>query len=277
MLPGALSNICAVLTRPQSKNDLLARRLSARGMQVIQAPALCIRPLPDPTDPARLPDCYDLVVFVSSNAVRYYFEGLRRSQAHGAWPAATLAAAVGGATAQVLCMQGRLPDHAVLHPQDDAAAQDSESLWPLLAQRLHMIRRALIVRGETGREWLGERLEQAGVAVDRLAVYRRTPAVWPPGQLQALDAMYTCADACIFLLTSSEGVDAVAENMRRHGLEQAWSRSRFVVIHERIAARLQLVLMASGKVEPPVIKVCQPGDEPVFQAMLQMAMCTASS
>jgi hypothetical protein len=65
--------------------------------------------------------------------------------------------------------------------------------------------------------------------------------------------------------------------MLRLGLAHQWKQALFVVIHERIATRLQSVLAASGKVEPPVVKICHPGDEPALQAILALASHTASS
>ncbi|TEA77286.1 uroporphyrinogen-III synthase [Allopusillimonas ginsengisoli] len=273
----ALANICAVLTRPQDKNGALAQRLQNEGMRVIQAPALLITPVLDVLAPGHTPDCYDLVMFVSSNAVRCYLRAWRRLYTKATWPSSTLAAAVGGATACALQAMGDIPAHAILYPDDESSSQDSESLWALLEGRASSMKRALIVRGETGRDWLGERLEQAGVAVDRLAVYRRGPSVWHPDQSSALRECFEAGCTGIFLLTSSEGVEAVADNMRRLALWHEWERSHFVAIHQRIAARLQSVLAASGKVEPPRVKICQPGEESVFRAMLQTAVCTASS
>jgi hypothetical protein len=73
------------------------------------------------------------------------------------------------------------------------------------------------------------------------------------------------------LLTSGESVDAVHANIQRAGLIAPWSRSRFVVIHERVARRLQSLLHASGKVESSMVKVCSPGDDAIVESIRQMA------
>src|SRR3546814_3255308 len=83
------------------------------------------------------------------------------------------------------------------------------------------------------------RFQQAGIHVDRLALYDRQAAVWDAQQSDKLAAALAAPAPCVFLLTSAEGVDAVHANMLRLGLQDAWARARFVVIHERVASRLQ--------------------------------------
>ena len=275
-MPAADFLSCAVLTRPDDSNRALAGMLQARGVQVLQAPALEISRIPGVVGAGQSPACYDMVVFVSGNAVRAYLLALAEAGLRG-WPAATIAAAVGAATGQVLRDSGEIPDNMILYPDPALDGQDSESLWRALGDRVGTLRRVLIVRGASGREWLGERLEAAGVCVDRLAVYHRSPAIWSRRERSVLENMFASGKPCIFLLTSGEGVDAVHGNMLRLGLAHQWKQALFVVIHERIATRLQSVLAASGKVEPPVVKICHPGDEPALQAILALASHTASS
>src|SRR5690606_32041063 len=95
--------------------------------------------------------------------------------------------------------------------------------------------------------------------------YERIPAHWTAIQAGQLAQALSQADPCVFLLTSGESVDAVCSNIRRLGLEQAWRQARFVVIHERVARRLQSIFQASGKVEAPMVKICQPSDDSIFQ------------
>lgn len=275
-MPAANFLSCAVLTRPDDRNRSLASMLETRGVQVLQAPALNISRIPGAVGARQAPACYDMAVFVSGNAVRAYLQALDEMGLQE-WPGTTIAAAVGAGTGQALRDSGRIPQSMILYPDPALGGQDSESLWSALADRLDALRRVLIVRGSSGREWLGQRLEAAGISVERLAVYQRSPAIWTQRERSALEAMFVSGKPCVFLLTSGEGVEAVHDNMRRLGLERQWAQARFVVIHERIAARLQSVLAASGKVEPPVVKICQPGDEPALQAILALASHTASS
>src|SRR5690606_13594117 len=160
-----------VLTRPQGKNAQLASRLAADGWQALALPALTLHPLI--TDAAQLPapDDYDLVVIVSSNAVKFYLDLFAQRGNGDSWPARTLAATVGHASARPLYDSGLIPHAQILHPDAEAQGQDSEALWVLLQPRLHQLGRVLIVRGESGREWLGAQCEEAGSRVQRLGLY----------------------------------------------------------------------------------------------------------
>nr|WP_255675957.1 uroporphyrinogen-III synthase [Pusillimonas sp. MFBS29] len=253
-----------VLTRPQGKNEALARRLSGAGLPALLLPALHIQSLP--ADAAHIPDpdAYDLLVFVSGHALQFYLQALDERRAGWRWPVHTRAATVGGTSARMLREADFIASSQIIHPGPDLS-QDSESLWHLLQPRLNTLKKVLIIRGRTGREWLGSKLEQAGVQVDRVAMYDRIPALWDTQQAEQLGQVLGQAEPCVFLLTSSESLDAVHANVRRLGLEHGWARSRFVVIHERIARRLQSSLQASGKVEPAMVKICQPGDDTIFQ------------
>lgn len=260
-----------VLTRPQGKNDQLALRLAATGWQPLALPALTLHPLLDDASQLPMPGDYDLVIFVSSNAVRFYLDLLAQRGDGHRWPDTTLAATVGRASAQPLYDSGLVPHAHILHPHPDNQGQDSEALWALLMPLLHRLDRVLIVRGESGREWLGAQCEQAGIHVQRLALYGRTPALWEGDQVAALKDALAAPRPCVFLLTSGESVDAVHANIRRLGLDAAWARSHFVVIHERVASRLQSVFSATGNPEPPMVKVCSPSDDAIFQAIGQIA------
>ncbi|NYT61235.1 uroporphyrinogen-III synthase [Alcaligenaceae bacterium] len=260
-----------VLTRPLGRNELLAQRLDAAGWRALSLPALLIHPLKSDPEQLPLPRDYDLVVFVSSNAVRFYLDQLAEQSGRASWPHGTLAATVGWASAQPLYASGLLSRAQILHPDAESCNQDSEALWALLQARLPHMKRALIVRGESGREWLGKQCEQAGMQVRRLSLYGRKAAQWSDIQAKALAAALAEPESCVFLLTSSESVDAVCANIRRLGLESAWARSRFIVIHERIASRLQSAVSAAGNPAPLMVKVCPPSDDAIFQAIGQMA------
>lgn len=260
-----------VLTRPQGRNEQLARRLLAAGMHPVVLPALAIRPLLHDSDRLPTPGDFDLIIFVSSNAIRFYLDLLAVRIHPQPWPERTLVATVGRSSAQPLYDSGLISHAHILHPDPSSQNQDSEALWDRLKPILPSLGRVLIVRGESGREWLGEQCERSGIRVQRLAVYRREPALWQSDQTTELRKALALPGSCIFLLTSSESVDAVHANMLRLGAQAAWARSRFVVIHERIAGHLQSMLSASGNVEPPMVKVCSPSDDAIFQAIGQMA------
>ncbi|UYO92316.1 uroporphyrinogen-III synthase [Pollutimonas sp. M17] len=266
----AATEASVVLTRPHGKNEALATRLAQAGLNALILPALHIEPL-DRQAPLPLPEHYDLIVFVSGNAARFYMDRLAALRPAASWPAATRAATVGAPSARYLQDYSGIPASQILHPGAQCATQDSEGLWAVLQPMLADLKRVLIVRGQAGREWLGERFQQAGIQVDRLPLYNRRAAIWDRRQGGALAAALHAPGPCVFLLTSGEGVDAVQANILRLGLQEAWKRSRFVAIHERVASRLQSALAASGKVESPMVKLCQPDDDAIFQALVRTA------
>ena len=269
---GQVQNPFVVLTRPEGRNDLLAARLMAKGFRTLALPALSIQPLE--TDPFALPvpHAYDLIVFVSSNAVRIYLDLLEQGDCAAKWPSATLAATVGQASAAPLYQAGYIPHANILHPGLEDPQHDSEALWAMLQPILPRLRRVLIVRGETGREWLGQQLEQAGVQVERYAIYRREPVLWSHEQyLSIRDATQSdCPLICLF--TSAESVQAFHSNTEKYNLQTVWQRAVFVVIHERVASRLQsLLTVGAGTARDPVVKICSPSDDAIFQTVVSAA------
>lgn len=264
-------NASVVLTRPKGKNESLALRLSQVGCHVQSLPALDIKPLLHADSELADPEAYDLVVFVSSHAASFYLDALIARDPAFLWPAQTIAATVGAGSAGWLYRSGLIPATHIVHPSAESEGQDSEALWTMLQPELQRLRRVLIVRGESGREWLGQQLDRAGARVERLAVYARTAAHWNTEQASNLQIALASAQPCTFLLTSAESVDAVHANIQRLGLKEPWTRARFVVIHERVASRLHSLILASGKVEPPVINVCAPSDDAIFGAIVQIA------
>ncbi len=273
---------CIVLTRPAQRNVALQEALhdAACGapLNLLALPALetRTRDLPDQT----VPDlcalaAYDLVVLVSRQAAQVLVDAVAPHAQASAWPAQTWLATVGAASAQPLLACTAIPARRVLHPPAAALHQDSEALWALLAPRLAHMKRALILRGPTGREWLGERLEAAGLVVDRRSVYDREPARWTAAQVAPLRRALASTAPVVFLLTSSESVNAVWANLRAFGLDGRWSDCRFVVIHQRIAAHLQTILGYPDVRAARDIVVCAPTVQAMAAALMAQAACPA--
>jgi uroporphyrinogen-III synthase len=253
----------AVLTRPAGSNEALAGKLSAAGWQVLALPALALTPLTG-AGQTPLPHDFDLVVFVSGNAARLYLEQIDLPDG---WPAGTIAATVGIASAQALLQHPYFSGHGrVLHPPADAPNHDSEALWQVLSQG-PLPRRVLLVRGETGRDWLADRLTEAGAQVRRHALYRREAAPWPDDAVRQLRlwAQDPAAPQPVWLLTSTAGIDAAAAAAREAGLFEWWLRSRFVATHPRLSQHLLAVAQGAG--QTAMVKSCTPADEAIFEAI----------
>lgn len=220
----------AVLTRPPGRNDTLAQKLTASGWQVQVAPALTIvtRSLPQGERPLA-PDAFDLVVFVSAPAVVGF---LAQQGGTCIWPAATMAACVGVATAQAVRDAFGASVH-VLHP-GNASSQDSEALWSMISELPVKPRHVLIVRGQDGRDWLAGQCAKAGMSVTLHEAYCRECATWSQHSLSTFHQWSRSNVWPVWLLTSPHGIAAVAQQLEHAGLREWGRRCRYIVTHPRL-------------------------------------------
>ncbi len=156
-LPLAGRTIAVTRARPQA--SALAARLRTLGARVVEAPAIRIEPL-DATLPALA--AYDLLCVTSPNGVRRLFELVRDARDL----AGPRIAAIGPGTAAALREHGVEPD---VVPERSVAEGLVAALDGL------DVRRALLARGEEGREVLPDALRERGAEVDVLALYRTVP------------------------------------------------------------------------------------------------------
>jgi uroporphyrinogen III methyltransferase/synthase len=156
---GPLTGRTVAVTRARPQASALAARLRALGADVVEAPAIRIEAID-----AALPDLapYDLLVLTSPSGVRRLFELVRDARAL----AGPRIAAIGPGTAAALRDAGIAAD---LVP----ARAVAEGLVEALAEL--DVRRALLVRGEEGRDVVPDALRARGAQVDVLAVYRTLP------------------------------------------------------------------------------------------------------
>ncbi len=232
----------AVLTRPQGLNEALADALVQAGWDVMLAPALRIEQrvldegerVPDPSD-------YDLIVFVSGNAVAGYASQLAHNY-H--WPTSTLAACVGLTTAQ--SVRDNFGDAVhVLHPAA-SEVQDSESLWRVITARGTIPERVLILRGQDGRDWLADQFLACGVQVQLHVAYCRELATWS-SELENQFSVWAQGDIrVVWLLTSPHGIQSLMVQIERAGWSQWASHCRYIVTHPRLVALLRNLLGLNG-------------------------------
>jgi len=181
-----------VITRPRTAAEALAAELARVGARPFVFPALAIENLPwsDALDTTlgRLPRA-QWAIFVSANAVEH---GLSAMQRYGGWPRNVRVAAVGEATAQALRDAGI---GEVVSPHE---RHDTEALLEMPAMQSVAGQRAVIFRGEGGREKLKEGLEARGAHVEYVQCYRRVkPKVdaapligaWQRGEVQAVSVL----------------------------------------------------------------------------------------
>jgi uroporphyrinogen-III synthase len=171
MLPGRrpLDQFRILLTRQSGFNDELAEKLERLGAGTVEVPVIEVQAtnnIPGQAKDGHSESLYSDVIFVSRNAAEYGFDRL------ALLPELDRARllAVGEATAGVLESRGV----TVIYPKEGVGG---EALLALPDLCEWSGRHVLIVRGESGREWLKDELERRGALVEYLVAYRRiTPA-----------------------------------------------------------------------------------------------------
>lgn len=164
MKPCDLRGGGVLVTRPAHQAEPLCRLIDRAGGRALRFPTLVIEPSDRPGARALLAEHWDLVYFVSPNAVRFA-HGL--VDARHPWLRAERIAAVGDGTARALETLGRRAD---LVPR---GRFESEEVLALPELALMGGRRVLIVRGEGGRGLMAETLRRRGARVSIAEVYRR--------------------------------------------------------------------------------------------------------
>jgi uroporphyrinogen-III synthase len=195
---GALAGRLIVVTRPRHQAGELARMIEAAGGRALTMPLLEIEAAADPQPlqqaVAGLDGC-DFAFFVSPNAVAYAVPAIL---ARG-WPPALRAAAVGEGSALALREAGV---GAVIVPRERF---DSEALLALPELSAEQVRgrRALVFRGDGGRELLADTLRERGATVECVACYRRLP---PADPAAFLDLLRGTSRPDAITISSSEGL-----------------------------------------------------------------------
>lgn len=265
---GSSPNRRVVLTRPAERQADLADHLKQMGCDVLALPALRIEPLDSTWCVAAVrPGEFDLMVFVSRAAWHYYKQAVSTLGDTAAWPPTAVIAAVGQSTARRIRQQ--VPACVTVLCSSSVAAQDSESLWSLLAKRVQPGQRVLLVRAATGRDWLADQLRAAGASVTILPVYQRRALAWPAQGIEKLQAWRDDGlGGGVWVVTSLEGLRAVERQFARADLA-GFRPSAVVVFHERLVepARQWLGTLGLGGHRVP-IEVTRPDDESLLKCLI---------
>lgn len=178
-----------IVTRPAREAAHWVEQLAARGHAATALPLIAIGACTDPGARAAIAraraqlDSYRAAMFVSGNAVDYFFEQKEPLALTEPAPSAikTRAWAPGPGTLRALLRAG-VPLDCIDSPAPDATQFDSESLWQQVATQVRAGDRILIVRGCSegaepgpgiGRDWLARQIEQAGATVEFVVAYTR--------------------------------------------------------------------------------------------------------
>lgn len=221
-----------VITRPAAQAAALAQRVAAAGREAVVFPLLAIEPLPDQSAlRAALADvsAYALVAFVSPNAIEAAC-AIRRQ-----WPRQVTLAVVGEGSRAALARHGITDANATIVSPANTRRTDSQTLLATLDLDRLRGGRALIVRGETGRELLGDALRGAGMQVQQLAAYRRS--IPPLDDVRRRQLLQLLDADSIWIITSSEALRGLIGMAMQAGGEDCvvnMQQKRLLVPHERI-------------------------------------------
>jgi len=227
--PPRQAPVRVLVTRPAAQAGAWVDALRALGVDAVALPLIGIEPALDvaPIDRAwSALAAQALVMFVSANAVQQFF-----ARAAGrAWPQGVSAGCTGPGTAAALRDAG-VPAAQIVAPADDAPSFDSEALWALLRERDWRGRHVLVVRGETGRNWMGDTLRAAGAEVAFVTAYRRVVPTWDAAAQAVYEAARAAPAAFVWLFSSSEA----ARQLGTLAPPAQWAAARALATHARIA------------------------------------------
>lgn len=239
-----------IVTRPRREADTWVKQLRGLQLDAVALPLIHIGPPKDASGVVRAWQSlhqYGALMFVSSNAVRYFYQSNEHlAGVKYAYDAIKYRAwATGPGTCEAL-LAASVPAEAIDAPAADAKQFDSEALWSRVQSQVKAGDKVLIVRGcsvdpqdaekaenaesgvMNGRPWLADQLTAAGVQVDFVVSYQRSAPVFDVVE-QALMAQAR-ADGSIWLLSSSEAVANLTS-----ATSMDWSLARAVATHPRIA------------------------------------------
>ena len=244
-----------IVTRPRLEADAWVKQLRALHLDAVALPLIHIDAPPDNDGVKKAWENlhqYRAIMFVSSNAVRYFFTinkpvagvfvdylAIKNIANLGSSTSLPRMWATGPGTREALLAQS-IPGDLIDSPAADAAQFDSEALWNIVKNQVKPGDNVLIVRGRSadlknaesaemdGRPWLADQLTAAGVDVDFVVSYLRNSPVFDAAELALMTQAAT--DGSVWLLSSSEAV----ANLRAVSALN-WSKSRAIATHPRIA------------------------------------------
>jgi len=253
---GALGGLRVLVTRPRHQSDGLVALIEQCGGTALRFPVIDILPALDP-GAARatfvMLDDFAWVIFLSPNAVAH---GLALMETTRATSTRARLMAVGESTAAALEQAGFAP---VLRPTDGSSSEALLELPELAAAEVAGTR-ILIVRGEEGRQLLGDTLSKRGARVTYAAVYRRAR---PQANGAALAERGRNGGIDTIVITSVVGLENLFAMLGK-GAAGWLKKTGYVVASERVAARAR----EFGIRDEPVV-AASADDESLLEALLR--------
>lgn len=232
-----------IVTRPRQEASKWVTALAEAGYCAVALPLIEVAPAPHAqalADAWARFHTFDAVMFVSGNAVDYFFASkpplthVFRAQA-----AIKTRAFVTGPGSFSALQRAGVQLQYIDAPELQAGLFDSEALWAVVRQRVHSGYRILIVRGGDsatvagdtgyGRDWFARQATAAGASVEFVVAYQRLCPIWSAHE-RAM-AQEAAADGSVWLFSSSEAIS----NLVASCPGQSWLRARALTTHPRIA------------------------------------------
>ena len=180
-----------IITRPARHALRLQQGLQQSGREVLMFPLFdivlnaessqldaCLRNLSD----------YRLVIFVSPNAIDACFARLAMlpETRNAAWPQGVAVGVMGEGSRLALASYGLHAKNTRIFCPIHPERTDSETLLAVLDLSDLRDKKVLIIRGDSGRDFLSDALRLQGVEVEQLAAYQRLIPEFTPDKQQQL-------------------------------------------------------------------------------------------
>lgn len=214
-----------VITRPVEQAQPWIDALRLRGFHVMHVPLLRITAAGEPeliTEAWGKIHQWTWVMFVSPNAVHYFFQYANSTS----WPQHLRAGSPGEGTSSALIKVG-VPAHLIDQPEKHQE-KDTDYLWHNIKHRDWQSSHVLLIRGMSSkppRDWLMNKLQEAGAFVQPLVVYQRESGIFSDKAQSWIHS--TQAHQACWVISSAESLNALT------GYD--WSQATAIVIHPRIA------------------------------------------
>ena len=249
-------SVTVLVVRPRAQARAWVDELAALGVAARALPLIAILPAPEPERAesafaqVEASTAQPVLVFVSPNAVLGLFTALvsTRGAPAGspAWPAHAWAAATGPGTVAALRECG-VPADRIVAPAAEAGRFDSEALWSVISGWAWSTRPVWLVRGNGGRDWLGQQLRDAGADVRVVQSYVRLAPTLTVDQRALVAQALAEPVRWIWMFSSSEAID----HLQALVPDARWHAARALASHPRIAERASALGFGSVTIVSP--------------------------
>jgi uroporphyrinogen-III synthase len=231
-----------IITRPRREADKWVVQLTHAGFEAVTLPLIVVARAPHSQALAQVwgrLHTFDAVMFVSGNAVDYFFASKPpKSPVFTVLGAIKTRVFVTGPGSLMALQRAHVPPQCIDAPDMGAGLFDSEALWAVVRDQIRAGYRLLVVRGVggawtsgdtgQGRDWFAAQAQGAGASVEFVVAYQRLCPELSPGQLVL--AQTAAKDGSVWLFSSSEAI----VNLVHSCPEQTWAQAKAVVTHPRI-------------------------------------------